>query len=48
MNEELKDSSSRMAIIQLLAALDSEDQVALAGFDSRYSGWWPSPGTGTR
>ena len=38
MNEELKTTSSRMAIIQLLAALDPEDQVALAGFDSRYFG----------
>ena len=38
MNEELKTSSSRMAIVQLLASLGSEDQVALAGFDSRYFG----------
>jgi Ca-activated chloride channel family protein len=38
MNEELKTASSRMAIMQLLASLGSEDQVALAGFDSRYFG----------
>ncbi len=38
MNEELKTSSSRMAILQLLGALGPEDQVALAGFDSRYFG----------
>src|SRR4029453_4756867 len=38
MNEDLKTSSSRMAIVQLLASLGSEDQVALAGFDSRYFG----------
>ncbi len=38
MNEELKTTSSKMAIIQFLAALGPEDQVALAGFDSRYFG----------
>jgi Ca-activated chloride channel homolog len=38
MNEELKTTSSRMAIVQLLGALGPEDQVALAGFDSRYFG----------
>src|SRR5262245_47370032 len=38
MNEELKTSSARMAIVQLLASLGPEDQVALAGFDSRYFG----------
>ena len=38
MNEELKTTSSRMAIIQLLASLRPDDQVALAGFDSRYFG----------
>jgi Ca-activated chloride channel homolog len=38
MNSELKEASLRMAIIQLLAALSPEDQVALAGFDSRYFG----------
>jgi Ca-activated chloride channel family protein len=38
MNEELKTTSSRMAMVQLLGALAPEDQVALAGFDSRYFG----------
>jgi Ca-activated chloride channel family protein len=38
MNEDLKSASSKMAIVQLLAALGPEDQVALAGFDSRYFG----------
>jgi Ca-activated chloride channel homolog len=38
MNEELKVTSSRMAMVQLLARLGPEDQVALAGFDSRYFG----------
>ncbi len=38
MNEELKTASAKMAIVQLLAALGPEDQVALAGFDSRYFG----------
>ncbi len=38
MNEELKTTSSKMAMVQLLAALGPEDQVALAGFDSRYFG----------
>jgi Ca-activated chloride channel family protein len=38
MNEELKTASSRMAIVQILSSLGPEDQVALAGFDSRYFG----------
>jgi Ca-activated chloride channel family protein len=38
MNEELKAASSKMAAMQLMAALAPEDQVALAGFDSRYFG----------
>jgi Ca-activated chloride channel family protein len=38
MNAELREASVRMAIIQILASLRPEDQVALAGFDSRYFG----------
>ncbi|HWX25660.1 MAG TPA: VWA domain-containing protein [Vicinamibacteria bacterium] len=41
MNGELKVTSSRMAILQLLTALGPEDEVALAGFDSRYFGLVP-------
>jgi Ca-activated chloride channel homolog len=38
MNGELKTTSTRMAAIQLLAALDVQDEVALAGFDHKYWG----------
>ena len=38
MNEELKVASVRFAAGQVLDALSDEDQVALAGFDSRYWG----------
>jgi Ca-activated chloride channel family protein len=38
MNGELKTSSSKMAALQILSALDPQDEVALAGFDSRYFG----------
>jgi Ca-activated chloride channel homolog len=38
MNGELKTTSTRMAAIQILDSLDPEDEVALAGFDSRYWG----------
>ncbi len=41
MNAKLKTTSSRMAVQQLMAALDSGDEVALAGFDSRYFGVIP-------
>jgi len=41
MNEELKSASSKMAAMQLMAALAPEDQVALAGFDNRYFGLVP-------
>jgi Ca-activated chloride channel family protein len=41
MNSELKASSSRMAVLQVLAALGPEDEVAMAGFDSRYFGLVP-------
>ncbi len=41
MNAELKEASVRMAIIQILSSLRPEDQVALAGFDSRYFGLVP-------
>ena len=41
MNGELKTSSTKMAVIQLLGALEKDDQVALAGFDSRYFGLVP-------
>ncbi len=38
MNEEFKVTSARRAAGQLLDVLGGEDQVALAGFDSRYFG----------
>jgi Ca-activated chloride channel homolog len=38
MNQELKTTSTRMAVRQLLAALGPEDETALAGFDSEYWG----------
>ena len=38
MNSQLKTTSARMATRQLLAALQTEDQVALAGFDNEYWG----------
>ncbi len=38
MNGELKTTSARMAVTQVLTALEPEDQVALAGFDSEYWG----------
>ena len=38
MNEEWKVASARWAAAQILDALSPEDQVALAGFDSRYWG----------
>jgi Ca-activated chloride channel family protein len=38
MNDELKVASARRAARLLLAALGPEDQVAVAGFDSRYFG----------
>ena len=41
MNAELREASVRMALIQLLAALGPDDQVALAGFDDRYFGLVP-------
>jgi Ca-activated chloride channel family protein len=41
MNSALKTTSSRMALLQILAALGPEDEAALAGFDSRYFGLVP-------
>ena len=41
MNGELKASSTKMTVIQLLNALEKRDEVALAGFDSRYFGLVP-------
>jgi Ca-activated chloride channel homolog len=38
MNQELKATSSRMAALQVMAALGPEDETALAGFDSEYWG----------
>ena len=38
MNGQLKSASAKMAAVQLMAALAPEDEVALAGFDSRYFG----------
>ncbi len=41
MNAQLKTTSSRMAVQQIMGALDPRDEVALAGFDSRYFGVVP-------
>lgn len=38
MTGELKTSSTRMAALQILAALDPEDEAALAAFDHKYWG----------
>ncbi|HET8645692.1 MAG TPA: VWA domain-containing protein, partial [Vicinamibacteria bacterium] len=38
MSGELKTTSTRMALIQLLSALGPEDEAALAAFDHRYWG----------
>jgi Ca-activated chloride channel family protein len=41
MTGQLKTASARMAVTQILAALDPQDEVALAGFDHRYFGLVP-------
>jgi Ca-activated chloride channel family protein len=41
MTGELKSASTRMAAIQILAALDPEDEAALAAFDHKYWGVVP-------
>jgi Ca-activated chloride channel family protein len=41
MTGELKTASTRMAAIQILAALDPEDEAALAAFDHKYWGVVP-------
>lgn len=41
MTGQLKSSSARMAALQILVALDPQDQAALAGFDDRYFGLVP-------
>jgi Ca-activated chloride channel family protein len=38
MHSELKAASSKMAATQILAALEQEDEAALAGFDHKYWG----------
>jgi Ca-activated chloride channel family protein len=38
MNGELKTASAKMAALQILDALDKDDEVALAGFDHKYWG----------
>jgi VWFA-related protein len=38
MNAAFNVTSSRMAAVQIMAALDPQDEVALAGFDSQYFG----------
>ena len=38
MTGELKSASTRMAAVQILAALDAEDEAALAAFDQKYWG----------
>jgi Ca-activated chloride channel homolog len=41
MTGQLKTASARMAVTQILAALEPEDEAALAGFDHRYFGLVP-------
>ena len=41
MTGQLKTSSTRMAVTQILAALEADDEAALAGFDHRYFGLVP-------
>jgi Ca-activated chloride channel family protein len=41
MNGALKTTSARMAVAQILAGLQPDDEVALAGFDHRYWGLVP-------
>jgi Ca-activated chloride channel homolog len=41
MNGQIKSASTKMAVTQILAALDDQDEAALAGFDSRYFGLVP-------
>lgn len=41
MNAELKLASTKMAMLQILASLDTQDEVALAGFDNKYWGVVP-------
>jgi Ca-activated chloride channel family protein len=38
MNGTLKTASAKMAALQILSALDKDDEVALAGFDNKYWG----------
>jgi VWFA-related protein len=38
MNGQLKSASARMAALQILDALDPQDEAALAGFDDKYWG----------
>ncbi len=41
MTGQLKTASARMAVTQILAALEPQDEAALAGFDHRYFGLVP-------
>ena len=41
MTGQLKTASARMAVTQILAALEPHDEAALAGFDHRYFGLVP-------
>lgn len=41
MNGQVKSASTKMAVTQILSALDAQDEAALAGFDSRYFGLVP-------
>jgi Ca-activated chloride channel family protein len=38
MNSEMKSTSTRMAAVQILGALQAQDEAALAAFDSKYWG----------
>jgi len=38
MNTKMKEASTKMAALQILSALDKEDETALAGFDHKYWG----------
>ena len=41
MNTKMKEASTKMAALQILSALDKEDETALAGFDHKYWGLVP-------
>jgi Ca-activated chloride channel family protein len=42
MSNSAKTTNTRMALVQLLAALEPEDELALVGFDHEYHEWVPA------